>query len=278
MSVLIRPERRTGARRMSEVPPEVLVQLANGSHETVNLMEWLAADMGRLARSVARDIQGAELRDALIDVADRMQGAGVISRLKLAGAAIARSTRLPDEDYHRLAHHRSDLVRQWACYAVNDGSLAMPLAARLTATLPFAADANMSVREAAWMAFRPHLAAELDSGLKLLLSASTSEDANVRRFSVEVTRPRSVWGAHIERLKREPGLASALLENVRTDPSRYVQLAVGNWLNDASKTRADWVEALCAQWSDGRNRHTDFMVRRGLRSIRRVGATPGALL
>ena len=91
------------------------------------------------------------------------------------------------------------------------------------------------------MAFRPHLAQSLDAGLELLEPLSQCENANVRRFAVEVTRPRSVWGAHLDQLKWQPGQAMGLLESTRADPSRYVRLAVGNWLNDASKTRPEWV-------------------------------------
>ena len=44
---------RKGATRMGSVPTAVLRELSKGSIETVNLMEWLAADMGKLARTVA---------------------------------------------------------------------------------------------------------------------------------------------------------------------------------------------------------------------------------
>ena len=42
---------RKGARRIAEVPAEVLAAISVGAAETVNLMEWLAADMSMLARS-----------------------------------------------------------------------------------------------------------------------------------------------------------------------------------------------------------------------------------
>jgi 3-methyladenine DNA glycosylase AlkC len=127
----------------------------------------------------------------------------------------------------------------------------------------------MSVREAAWMAFRPYLQFELGGAIKLLEKTAGKADPRLRRFAVEVTRPRSVWGAHIEALKREPEIATVILERVKSDPSRYVQLAAGNWLNDASKTRPEWVLEICDRWGRVPNKHTLRIVKRGLRTLSR---------
>ena len=217
-------------------------------------MEWLAADMASLARTVADQARSRNLRCTLHEAADGMETLGVLARLQLAGQAIAKAMKgFENPAFRALAEHRSDLVRQWACYAVNSMDANLSRAERFEWTLRFAADPNMSVRETAWMAYRPHLQRELSPILGLLTRASKSTDANVRRFSVEVSRPRSVWGAHLCELKENPDRAISIIENVRSDQSRYVQLAAGNWLNDASKTRPDWVLDLSARWArDGR--------------------------
>ena len=224
--------------------------------------------MPLLARTVADDfIRSPALRSELFAAADYMTGRGVTDRLRAAGGAIVRGTAFGSPEFTSLAEHKSDLVRQWACYAVNDSSLSLSVSQRLKATIPFAADRNMSVRETAWMAFRPHLAAEFETVLPMLTELAGHRDENIRRFAVEVTRPRSVWGTHLLILKRDPARAADLLDQVKADPARYVRLAVGNWLNDASKTRPDWVLTICEQWAADDDRHTAFIVRRGLRSI-----------
>jgi hypothetical protein len=207
MKAQVASQRRRGARRKDGVPAPVLTRLAAGEVETVNLMEWLAADMSALARTIATESRSAAIREALGQAAFQMDGLSILARLKVAGAALAAvATSFDNQGFKVLCEHRSDLVRQWACYAINDDGVACSMAERLRRTLPFAADPNMTVREAAWMAFRPHVQRGLRPALKLLERTSTRRDPNLRRFAVEVSRP---YGALILRnssaiLKSQP--------------------------------------------------------------------------
>ncbi|MDB5243905.1 MAG: hypothetical protein JWP57_4531, partial [Spirosoma sp.] len=210
---------------------------------------------------------------ALREASVRMTGAGVIARMHAGGAAIASSVDLDGNEFERLALHPSDAVRQWACYAVCDPAAGTSVEGRLQALMRFADDPNMSVREAAWLAFRSTVAMDVEAMIVRLADVAASPVANVRRFAVEVTRPRSVWGAHLPALKRRPETARPLLEKVKADTSRYVQLAVGNWLNDASRTRPDWVAQVAAAWSVSDDRNTAFMVKRGTRTLTRLERT-----
>jgi hypothetical protein len=164
--------------------------------------------------------------------------------LAIMGAAVATAINGGSEAaLGEIARHPSDLVRQWGAYAVNHTSIPLTLSRRLSATLPYAADLHMSVRECAWMAFRPHLATALYDGLSLLEPVTRSACPSERRFAIEVSRPRSVWGRHIEALKRNPSRALSLLENVYDDEARYVRLAVGKGVpgNNCFTAAVGWV-------------------------------------
>jgi 3-methyladenine DNA glycosylase AlkC len=173
------------------------------------------------------------------------------------------------EIYERLATHTSDTVRGWAAHIIT-ADASMPLDRRLGMTRRFAADSNMAVREFAWMSFRPYVARDLPEALSLLQEWVTDPDPNIRRCAVEGTRPRGVWTNHIPDLKENPEPAEPLLEAVNADPSRYVQNAVANWLNDASKTRPDWVTDLCVRWkAESPVKETQYIVKRALRTLKK---------
>jgi 3-methyladenine DNA glycosylase AlkC len=256
------------ARRKCDVPPELARALSTGERETTTWTEWMAVDTARLALTVARELPQGRLRRALIDVSNDLAGKGILDRLNLVGRAVASAVvDFDSPSFRYLVTHRSDAVRQWCAYAVNYPQSALSLERLLAATLPFAADSHMSVRECAWMAFRPFLIARLDEGLRLLSVIARSQEPRVRRFAVEVSRPRSVWGRHCTALKKEPALGRPVLEAVRGESNRYTQLSVGNWLNDASKSRPDWVQAVCDEWSRDGDSATNWMARRGMRTL-----------
>lgn len=267
--------RRKGAARMADIPAATLAALNAGTEETVTLVEWLAIDIRRLARAVAPEALGStDAAQALIDEADRLAASSVTVRSKGMGAAVRGAlARLPAaarrRAFERLAGHPSDMVRGWTTYSIGaDRSLSLD--DRLDAGRRFAADRHMAVRECAWDAWRPYLAADLERGLALLSSWVEDDDPSVRRCAIEGTRPRGVWTAHLDALKADPTPAASLLEACRSDASEYVRKAVANWLNDASKSTPAWVKATCGRWSrESPTKETAWIVTRGLRTLRK---------
>ncbi|MCJ0762126.1 DNA alkylation repair protein [Variovorax terrae] len=260
---------RKGAAKIALIPPEVLQALNDGRVETVNLNEFLALDLPRLARSVAGHIgleaRAERLEDtlAMLDAFKPMKRHEHVARALYDLAAVR-----PDRDAvaHALATHASDAARCWAAQWIPMSGLA--LAGRLLAVRRFAADRHFGVREIAWMTVRDAVIGSLDEALALLQPWACDPDERIRRFASELTRPRGVWCAPIEALKNEPWRALALLEPLRADPSRYVQNSVANWLNDASKSQPEWVQQTCDRWlAAGAAPQTGYIVRRALRTL-----------
>ncbi len=264
---------RKGAVRVADIPVQVLAALNAGEVATVNLVEFLAIDLAQLATHVARhmglDPKAERLQDTLATLHSfkPMQRHGHIAR-----ALYDLTTAHPQRDLvaNALATHSSDIARSWASHWLTCSN--QSLAEKLLAVRPFAADSHFGVREMAWMSVRNDVIADLDNALLLLQPWVTDEDANIRRFACELTRPRGVWCAQIEVLKAQPWKAQELLDPLRSDPSRYVQNSLANWLNDASKSQPKWVEKLCTQWLAQRQgsvagKATDYIVRRARRTL-----------
>jgi 3-methyladenine DNA glycosylase AlkC len=112
----------------------------------------------------------------------------------------------------------------------------------------------------------------LEKSFELLVPWVKDTDSNIRRCAVEATRPCGVWCKHIPALKETPEPALTILEFVRSDPSNYVQRSVANWLNDASKSRPDWVMNVCKRWQEeSPTKETHWIVKHAIRTLRNKG-------
>jgi 3-methyladenine DNA glycosylase AlkC len=233
-------ESRKGASRVADIPPDVLAKLNAGTEQTATLAEGLAVDFALLLAAAVPDID-AEALELVRGMADE----GITRRMDAVGELLVRHAGV--EGAAALAAHRADTVRGWACYVIGRAPK-LKLKARLELIRPLADDSHFGVREWAWMALRPHLAANIGHSISALGPWVQAASPNVRRFAIEATRPRGVWCAHISALKDNPALALPLLNPLKADPAKYVQDSVSNWLNDAAKSQPQWVRALCARW------------------------------
>ncbi|MCU6709990.1 DNA alkylation repair protein [Paenibacillus sp. J5C_2022] len=263
---------RKGARKAADIPAVVIELLHKGQLESVNLTEWLAVDHAILLQNVLVEsgLEGAAER-----IIGRLNEQAETSVMKLI-PVIAKELLLvlkeqPDgagsRIFSELANHRSDSVRCWAAYMIGENDRLTAIE-KLEKIRPFAADLHFGVREIAWMALRETVINNLTECLALLLAWVADENANVRRFAIELTRPRGVWAKHIAVLKENPALGLPLLEPVKSDAVKYVQDSVSNWLNDASKSNPEWVIRTCAQWLEvSDTKDTKRIVTRAKRSL-----------
>lgn len=264
--------KRKGSTTTSGVPKEVRTLLDFGLIETVNLAEWLVVDQESLARNVFQKENWGFLLKPLEESFGLLKIKTAPKKMEILGMVLSQGfpTKAQFENGLRmLKEHRSDVVRSWACFMIGKRS-ELSIKQSLKHIQPLAADGNMSVREAAWLAIRPRIITQLGESLRLLMGFSLHRDANIRRFASEITRPRGVWCNHIPALKENPELGLPLLEPLRCDDSMYVRNSVGNWLNDASKTKPQWVQDLCKRWEkESPTRETAYIIRRGLRTLRK---------
>lgn len=251
--------KRKGFNRQADIPTGLLQQLNAGAVETATLAEILAIDCMALMRCTIPEIGTQALRLGTVN--------SITQRMALAGEILFEH--FGADGLHHFRDHPADTVRGWAAYLISRIP-GLDLSERLRLVRPLAEDSHFGVREWAWLALRPHVAENIQEGVALLQPWTAEPSANLRRFAIEITRPRGVWCSHIKVLKEHPDLGLPLLEGVRSDAARYVQNSVANWLNDASKSRPDWVQETCARWQRQSSApETAQICRRALRSLMR---------
>lgn len=264
--------KRKGARSTKDIPLDVLEQLNSGELETANLVEWLAVNQTLLLENLLKKYQRESYLNPILSNVNCLKKQTVNTINEAIGTTIFElSVSNNDKDFLEiLSNHKADIIRCWATYTIGkDANL--NLKNTLEKIKPFAADKHFGVREIAWMTIRNKISQNLKESLTIFLDWSNDKDENVRRFSTESIRPRGVWCEHIEELKQNPEIALPLLENLKSDKSKYVQDSVGNWLNDASKTRPDFVKKTCEKWLlESDTKETNYIIKKALRTIEKA--------
>jgi 3-methyladenine DNA glycosylase AlkC len=243
-------------RALVSILPARLADLNAGRLPTTSLMEVIAVD------------QPALLAAIFPSLADRAGGSLHSRRLleRMTGGAAILWHEFGDQLWVDAPTWNSDIARGWAAMAVGYAP-GLTLSHRLKLATTFADDPHWAVREWAWLGVRDHIVQQPVNAVGFLTATSKHRSPSIRRFASEATRPIGVWSKHIAALKRDPSPALPLLENLWSDPSRYVRLSVGNWLNDASKSQPEWVEWICASLPP--TEESDYVRRRALRTLHR---------
>ncbi|MFN6300673.1 MAG: DNA alkylation repair protein [Planctomycetota bacterium] len=259
-------KQRKAALRQREIPADVLDALSKGWIESKNLVEWLSVDRLKLLKALSSQLN-IELSPALKKVTKEGSSLSSLQLSKLIAQDLATLILPGDPRFKAVESHTSDVVREWGALIVGHWD-SMPFAKRLAWVKPFADDPNPGTREIAWMALRHHVASSPVETMSKLLPWTGSRNERLRRYATEITRPCGVWCPHIELLKSQPQLGLELLEPLKSDESLYVRNSVANWLNDASKSKPEWVLELTKRWQEqSETPQTLYIIKRALRTL-----------
>lgn len=261
---------RKGARKVQDIPENVLQLLNKGSIPTVNLTEWLAVDQSELINNTFPQIGLKTAIDPIVKALGEQKKPSTMGSIKLIGPLLyeyCHQSKTLDTIIELLSAHTADTIRCYATYliALNTD---LTISEKLDQARKLIADKHFGVREIVWMALRPEIEKSLEESIEVLSKWTSDPDENIRRFTTESIRPRGVWCKHIEVLKENPELALPILEPLKSDTSKYVQDSVGNWLNDASKSKPDFVIGINKKWKmESPTPETEKILKRALRTI-----------
>ncbi len=237
-----------------QIAQEIIDLLNSGQREAKNLMEFLVIDYKLLCLNVLPNFIYPEEANSL----------GIVKKLRKISFEL--NNQFGFKVFEQISKHKSDVIRSIACLLVECQK--MKFQDQLDLIIPLADDPNSGVREWAWMAVRADLTLDLEPNIKLLTKYTHNSSDNIRRFVSELSRPRGVWCPHVQKLRQAPWLAIDLIEPLKSDNAKYVQLSVGNWLNDAGKDNPQWVKELCNNWLKSSNTiESNKICKRALRNL-----------
>lgn len=134
---------------------------------------------------------------------------------------------------------------------------------------------KFTTQSSAEFAIRPFILRDPERTIARMTKWAEHKNEHVRRLASEGCRPRLPWAPALPMLKRDPRPILPILETLKADPSLYVRKSVANNLNDIAKDNPDIVKTIAGRWL-GHHPHTDWIVRRGCRSL--VGAADAEAL
>ncbi len=241
-------------KNIKSISKERVLELETGLCSSTNLMEILAIDFAKLWNNTFSEHHFTQVK---------LGSFGVVKRMSYCGEKILELKVMP----MNFLSHPSDTVRGWVAFSI--GIRFENFTEAMNHIKPFANDSHFAVREWAWLALRHHVVSNPLEALKFFESWGESDKPNMRRFAVEITRPRGVWAKHIQLFKNQPWLAEDFLNMFVHEQNRYVQNSVANWLNDAAKTHKDWVQEFLDSWLKlSPTKATQYIVKRAGRSIK----------
>ncbi len=114
---------------------------------------------------------------------------------------------------------------------------------------------------------RPFLEQYPAESLEVILQWSRDTNKHVRRLSSEGVRPRLPWAPKLDRFIQDPTPILPILENLKDDPSKYVQKSVANCINDVLKDNLEIGKQLIEDWSPSATKERQWIIKHALRNL-----------
>lgn len=114
---------------------------------------------------------------------------------------------------------------------------------------------------------RPFLKKNPQQTLQVMLGWSQDPNKHVRRLASEGVRPRLPWAKKLEAFIEDPSPILPILENLKDDPSKYVQKSVANCINDILKDNPHIGRPLIEQWVPDASKERKWIIKHALRNL-----------
>jgi 3-methyladenine DNA glycosylase AlkC len=117
---------------------------------------------------------------------------------------------------------------------------------------------------------RPFILKHYEKTMMQMLAWSEHENFHVRRLSSEGVRPRLPWASKLDKFIADPTPILPILENLKDDPSKYVQNSVANNLNDILKDNRSVFTATIEAWITSATPQRKWIIKHAIRKLRKA--------
>ncbi|HAH51541.1 MAG TPA: 3-methyladenine DNA glycosylase [Balneola sp.] len=98
---------------------------------------------------------------------------------------------------------------------------------------------------------------------------SLDSNKHIRRLSSEGGRPRLPWATKLQMFIDDPNPLFPILDNLKDDPSKYVQKSVANCLNDILKDNPKVAKRIIEKWITDATIERIWIIKHALRNLRK---------
>ncbi len=118
-------------------------------------------------------------------------------------------------------------------------------------------------------AIRPFIEKYPEQTMARMETWSMGSNKHIRRLSSEGGRPRLPWATKLQMFIDDPTPLFPILENLKDDPSKYVQKSVANCLNDILKDNPEIAKNVIKKWSENPTKERVWIIKHALRNLRK---------
>ena len=90
---------------------------------------------------------------------------------------------------------------------------------------------------------------------------------HVRRLASEGIRPRLPWATKLDIFIQQPKLLLPILNQLKDDPSKYVQKSIANCVNDILKDNPSVGKKLLEKWANNPTKERKWIIKHALRNL-----------
>lgn len=117
---------------------------------------------------------------------------------------------------------------------------------------------------------RPYIEKYPQKTMDLMLRWSKDENFHIRRLASEGGRPRLPWASKIQAFIDDPSPLLPILDQLKDDPSKYVQKSVANCLNDIIKDNFPLAKQQIESWLPAQSKANTWIIKHALRKLKKA--------